>query len=148
MSTTKNIANQRDDHLLQEKGLIATVIAAPVNTTPVYTGVIDLGFALPNIKDARLADFALHAVAPVHATASLGDAATMTVDICAAATATPTAIIMGAVIVQTGAGGAGAAADEVKLKLPTDCARYIRAKVTASTTDAQATGNYELSLVF
>ena len=150
MSTESNTVNVRDDHMLQDKGLIAaTGVTAPTKAaTPTFSSTIDLGYAI-GAKDARLADVAIWVTAPAHATASLPDAKTFKVSICGDTTTSPTPIIMGDVITQLGAGGVGALAAEVKVKLPTNCPRYIRAKVTcSSTTNASAVGTFNISLVF
>jgi len=150
-SNDKNIAKQRDDHMLVEKGLYAaTGVTAPTKAgTPTYSSDIDLGFALPNVKDARLADIGVLVSAPAHAVASLPNAKTYLVSVCGGTAASPTAIILGDVITQLGAGGVGCVAAEVTVKLPTNCPRYIRAKVVCSTTTLTTNaGTFDISLVF
>ena len=54
-----------------------------------------------------------------------------------------------ATVTKTGAGGVGSSADELRATIPSDCFRYVRAKVVsgASTTDMSAV-SYELAIVW
>lgn len=79
----------------------------------------------------------------------LPDADTLTVSICAGAAAAPTTAILPSIHVVTGAGGAGAAASEIRVRLPSDCPQYVRARVVAAggTGDMSAL-DFEAGLLF
>jgi len=142
-----NTPEIRDDHKLRDKKCIATVVAIPTNTTLVYTGDIDLHAM--TAKGARLADMALNVKIPSQTLAALPNTETLTVGIYAGAAASPTAVLMAQVMVQTGATAVDPAlAMQVRLKLPDDCPRYIRAGVVDSAGVLAITGNLEAELVF
>jgi hypothetical protein len=57
--------------------------------------------------------------------------------------------IYAAVITQTGASGAGAAAATARSRLPVECARYVRAGVTTASSPGDCSGaSMTLQLVF
>jgi len=110
---------------------------------------LDLG-AL-TARGARLERCELLLTAPALATAILPDTKTMTYSIESAIDAafTNPITLAGGCLVQTGAGGAGAASSTFRLKLPSNCAEFVRAKAVsgAATTDASAL-SMTLALVF
>jgi hypothetical protein len=58
------------------------------------------------------------------------------------------AVLYSAVLTQTGAGGAGAAAATRRLALPTDVKRYVRVKATGSASGDSSTKSMTVSLLF
>jgi hypothetical protein len=82
-------------------------------------------------------------------TTHLPDADTLTVNILAGSSASPTDVLQGSVIVLTGAGGAGASGVEKNFSLPSDCPQYVRAQIVAAggTGDMSAL-DAEVGLVF
>lgn len=147
MSTEKNTAKVRDQHRLQDKGLKATAIAIPTDNAEDLADVIDLGFALPNFKDARLSDFGVGVKVPGQAlTTILPNTKIITVNLYVGTTATPTTAI--ANVVMTGVTGVDPSPDlDHIFKLPTDCPRYIRCGITCTSSTAKV-GNLEVGLVF
>ena len=79
-----------------------------------------------------LAECELEISAPVLAVSALPNAETVTYAVVAGATSSPTAVIADSVLVQTGAGGVGAAAATKRFRLPTDVARYVAVRATVS----------------
>ena len=80
----------------------------------------------------------------------VGDAATLIYDIVTSASSDlsgPT-VVRSAIITQTGAGGAGAAAASKRFRLPTDCQRYVGVKVTKSASGDASSLSATLSLLF
>lgn len=94
----------------------------------VQTTGFDLG-AL-TARGARLADCELKISAPALTTTELPDADTCTYSIETDdnSSFSSAKIVNAAILVQTGAGGAGADAAAVRFKPPSDCERYIRVK--------------------
>lgn len=135
------LPNVKDAELIETKAL-------PNGAASIYSDPIDLG-AL-SAAGARLHSGELLLSAPALATADLGDAATMTYDLQMdndSAFGSPTTLIAG-IIVQTGAGGAGAAAASARFRVPTNCERYVRAKATNSAAGDASDKSLTLSLVF
>lgn len=56
--------------------------------------------------------------------------------------------LLGGLIVQTGAGGAGAAAAEKRVALPTDVKRYIRTRAVKAGASNASTANGSMKMVF
>lgn len=91
-----------------------------------------------------LADCELLLTYPALSTTILPDTRTMTYTIqhdTDAAFGTATSLTGGSNVLQTGAGGVGAAGGTLRVRLPTNVKQYIRLQITsgASTTDASAT---------
>lgn len=105
--------------------------ALPNGAAAVNSAGIDLGVAA---SDLLLAECELVIEAPALATADLPDAQTMTYKVQHDTdSAFGTAVdLFPSAIVQTGAGGAGAAAATKRLRLPSDVKRYIRVVATNS----------------
>jgi hypothetical protein len=53
-----------------------------------------------------------------------------------------------AVIVQTGAGGAGAAGATARVRLPTDCERYVRCTATGSAAGDASAASMAMQMLF
>lgn len=105
--------------------------ALPNGAAAVTSDFIDLGHT---VNGDHLAEVELLIEAPVQATGILGDAATMKFDVLSSASAdgsSPTTIAK-EVLVQTGAGGAGAAANSARFRFPSNVARYVGVKCTKS----------------
>jgi len=107
-----------------------TTQALPNGAASVQSSGFDLG--LYGSRGARMENVELEIQAPALATADLPDTKTMKYDVqvdTVSNFASPTTIAK-EVIVQTGAGGAGAAAVTARFKLPSDCQQYIRVQAT------------------
>lgn len=124
---------------LQDAALKKTV-QLPTGAATAYTDALDL------CNDTAHADprgLELIVTAPALTTAKLPDTKTMTYDVqhdddAAFGTA---ANLAAAVIVQTGAGGAGAVGQSVRVAIPSTAKRYVRLKVTGVATNAPAVGD-------
>lgn len=119
-----NAPHMTDEQLRQTKAL-------PNGAANITTDAIDL-------ETSARGDFVVTAdlliEAPVLTTAELPNTETMTYDVVMSDNAdlsSPTTLYAG-VLVQTGTGGAGAAAAEQRVGLPTDVKRYIGVKATNS----------------
>jgi len=149
MSTEKNIANQPDQHLLQEKGLKAAALALPADTALDYGADIDLGFELPNTKDARLDDVWVSLHLPAMTVALLANGETVIANIYAGTAASPTLEIIGGALTVEGVTAVDPSVAITKnVKLPANCPRYIRAGVIASTSSAKNVYDLTVGLVF
>jgi hypothetical protein len=106
---------------------LAGTKALPASAGAVYTPTLDLGLGS---HGDMLAECELHVNAPALSTTQLPDTKTMTYSVehdtdpnfGTVATLFPT------VIVQTGAGGAGALTADFNVRLPVDVNRYVRVK--------------------
>jgi hypothetical protein len=131
-----------DTYNVRDAELIATdTLPAAASTTKNGTA-LDQGNALTD-RGARVAPCEALLSAPALTTVILPDTKTMTysVEACAASDfGSGVVTLASGCIVQTGAGGAGAAAASFRMKIPSDCPRYVRAKAVsgADTTDASA----------
>lgn len=122
-------------------------IALPNGAATVSSAGIDLGISS---KGDCGGNFELQIEAPALAFADLGDAATMKYDVYhdTAVAFGSEALLMRDVIVQTGAGGAGAAAQTVRVRLPNDVNRYVRVKATNSAAGDASDKSMTVRLVF
>lgn len=137
----------RANHGVRDANLIQTK-ALPSGASSVYTDGIDLG-AL-NARGARLADCEMLVSAPALAVGELANASTMKYDIQTdddSAFGSPTTVAL-EVIVQTGAGGVGDAADSFRYKIPSDSERYIRIKATNSHAADASAKSMTMELLF
>jgi hypothetical protein len=82
---------------------------------------------------ARLAEFEGRVSAPALTTAQLPDAETQTYKVEHSDDNLTFTTLYDALLVQTGADGAGAGATAKRYKIPTDCKRYVRITATGST---------------
>lgn len=133
------------DAELQKSNALPAAASTTVNGT-----AIDLGNALSQ-NGARLEPCELKLSVPAVTTTMVPDAKTITYSIESATDAafsSPIALATSC-IVQTGAGSAGAAAATFRMKVPTGCARYVRAKAVsgANVTDSSAV-SMTLELLF
>lgn len=105
--------------------------ALPNGAATVAADGFDLGHGS---RGDHVADVELQIEAPALVVGDLADAATMTYDVYhdTASDFGSEALLMDNVITQTGAGGAGAAAQTKAVRLPVDVNRYVRVKVTNS----------------
>jgi len=127
---------------------ITRALPAAASTSVTSTSAINLGVTA---NGAAVFDGEFVLTAPALTTTMAPDTKTMTYDIIESDNAdlsSPTTIIAGA-IVQTGAGGVGAATAERRFKVPTTSKSYIGLKVTsgANITDS-STVSATLELVF
>lgn len=107
--------------------------ALPNGAASTTTDAIDLEIGS---RSDFVAPVELLITAPALATGVMGDGKTMKYDVLMSANSdlsSPT-VIAKEVLVQTGAGGAGAATNTARFRLPSNVARYIGAKATGSTT--------------
>ena len=133
---------------LKDASFVEADVALPNGNATTYSTDIDLGNALENGQQ-RPENVELLVSVPALTVTHLPNDETLTVSIVAGAAASPTTVILGSVLVSTGAGGAGAVAQEVKVRLPSDCARYVRAKFDGSATAGDMSAvDAEVSLVF
>lgn len=122
--------------------LLKLTRALPASTTAV-TSASSIDTGKSTSMGVQVADVEYLLTAPAVTTAQLPDAKTFTYDIIHSDNADLSlpATLFTSVIIQTGAGGAGAAAAEWRGKLPSTAKRYIGFKVTPSgsgTGDASA----------
>lgn len=134
-------------HLLKDNLLKATA-ALPNGAANVTTSAIDLG------QYTQAADFVaeceLVITAPALNTAQQPDAKTLTYDVVMSDNAdlSSPVTLYGGVGVQTGTGGAGAAAATYRVALPTNVKRYVGVKVTGSGAGNSGTANVVAELAF
>ena len=102
---------------------------------------IDLGSPTSGGLNARLEPFEIEIQAPALGTVALPNADTVTYDLQESTDNTTFTDVMSAVGVQTGAGGAGAAAAKYKVRVPTDCSRYIRVQATQAGGSGDCSGS-------
>lgn len=122
--------------------------ALPSGASAVTTTALDLG---EGANGTFVTDCELVINAPAVTTAMLGDAATLRYDIVTSDTTdltTSPVVIAQAVILQTGAGGAGAAAAERRYRFPTDVRRYVGVRATKSATGDASTVSMTIALRF
>ena len=86
--------------------------------------------------------------APALVVGDLANAATMTYDVEHSDDDSTYVTLFDNALVQTGAGGVGAAADSVRRRLPTDVKRYVRVKSTNSGAGDASDKSVNVSLVF
>lgn len=124
---------------LRDAALKATV-QLPTGAASAYTAGLDLCNDTP---DADPRGLELEVVAPALTTAKLPDTKTLTYDLQHddAVGFGTVATLAAAVIVQTGAGGTGAAGQTIRFAVPSTCKRYVRLKVTGVATVAPAVGD-------
>ena len=128
--------------LLKDAALEETKAMPAAASTTVYTDGIDLEVSANGL---HMADCELEISAPALTTTMLPDTKTMTYKVQMdndSAFGSPTDLFPSA-IVQTGAGGAGAAAQTKRYRLPTDVERYIR---LAATSGADVTNSSAVSM--
>lgn len=122
--------------------------ALPATNETIYTGKLDLG-AL-SAKGARVADCELIIHAPALPVGELPNTNTMKYDVQTdsdSAFGSPKTIAA-TVLTQTGGDGAGAAAAELRFRLPTDCERYVRVAATASNDNDASGSDVSVELAF
>lgn len=109
---------------------LSLTTALPNGAAAVTSAGWDLG--AQSGKQDFLADCELHIESPALLTGDLADAATLKFDVehAAASDYSDATALAKEVLVQTGAGGAGAAAANARFRLPTTCKRYLRVKAT------------------
>ncbi len=110
-----------------------------------YSDSIDLGDTSTSVF---VADCELLIEAPELATAVLGDGATMTYDVEYSDDDETFETLADTVLVQTGADGAGADADEARLRLPSTVKQYVRVAATNSAAGDASGSTVTVGLVF
>ena len=122
--------------------------ALPAAAGTVNGTVIDLGNAL-TARGARLAECEFLLTVPAQTVTTLPDTVTATYSIQHSASNFSSTVLIASAIVQTGAGGAGAAANTYRFKIPSACMRYLRVSVITSTNAGnQAALSMTLELLF
>ena len=122
-------------------------VALPNGAATVYTAGLDLGHTENGIPPAGSY---LEIAAPLLAFADLGDAATMKYDVQCdtdSAFGSPTTLAK-EVVVQTGAGGVGAALQTVLFAIPPHAERYLRVAATNSAAGDASDKTLAANLVF
>jgi len=135
MGIVSHARNRRDADL-------EAAIALPASAATVNSASIDLGAGDVHVSGAEI-----DIVAPVLATGELGDADTMIYDLQTSADDVTFTDLYSAVITQTGAGGAGAAAADVRVGIHSECKRYVRVQVTNSASGDASGVNGEIRLL-
>ncbi|MBN2132872.1 MAG: hypothetical protein JW741_25460 [Sedimentisphaerales bacterium] len=117
----------RANHNIKDASFVKTIALGTADATVVTVGM-DLG-AL-TARGARLEDCELLIEAPALDTTQLpnGDTNTYSIETDDDVAFGSAKIVANGVIIQTGAGGVGAAAATARFKIPSDCERYIRVK--------------------
>jgi len=117
----------RAQHNVKDASLSESKALGTADGTVQTTG-FDLG-AL-SARGARLEDCELEISAPVLTTTELPDADTCTYSVESDdnSSFSSAKIVADKVLVQTGAGAAGAAAAKARFRLPSDCEQYVRVK--------------------
>jgi hypothetical protein len=120
----------------------------PASNTVAYSAGLDLGHTtngrVPIGTEVRIK-------APAILTTALTDGATMIYKLqmdTDPAFGSPTDFYGAVLLTQTGAGGAGAAAAEKRVALPSDCERYIRLAATANTNLDASAHSMEFNVLF
>lgn len=129
-------------------GELTKTRALPSGASAVTSTAIDLG---EDTTGTFVTDCELVINAPAVTTGMLGDAATIKYDIVTSDTSdltTSPTIIAKEVIVQTGAGGAGAAATEARFRFPTNVKRYVGVRATKSATGDASSVSMTVALRF
>jgi hypothetical protein len=121
---------------IQDAALIKT-IALPASATNVKSGAFDTG---NGPRGSFQAQCEIEISAPALAVGELANSSTMKYELITDDNDTfSSATSLGVFITQTGAGGAGAAAQTVRARLPTNIKRYVCLRVTNSASvDASA----------
>jgi len=121
--------------------------ALPTGASAVTGTAIDMGNPAGN---DFLAECELLLSAPALAVGELANASTMTYDIVQSVNSdmsSPTTLLAG-VLVQTGAGGVGAAATTKRIALPSNVSRYIAPKATNSAAADASAKSVTLEVLF
>lgn len=132
--------NVKDAELIETKAL-------PNGAASTYTDAFDLGMGS---MGQFAANCELVISAPALVVGDLADAATMkySVQMDSDSGFGSATTIYPDVITQTGAGGAGAAAATARVRLPTNCERYVRVRATNSASGDASDKSMTVSLVF
>lgn len=126
---------------------LRTSRALPTGASAVTATGIDLGHGTTG---RNVADYEFLLTAPALAVGQLANTSTMTYAIVTSANSdmsSPT-VINSAALVQTGAGGAGAAGDTLRFRLPTNCQRYVSVRATNSAAADASAASYTLEMKF
>jgi hypothetical protein len=129
-----------------DSGMVKTA-ALPNGAATTQIAGIDLGIGS---KGDCGGNFELQIEAPALVVGDLGNGATMTYDVYHDTDSAfgSEALLMGSVIVQTGADGAGAAAVTKQVRLPVNVNRYVRVKATNSAAGDASDKSMTVRLVF
>lgn len=119
-----------------EDAALEQAIALASSAGSVYTTAFDLGAGTQDF----VADAELRIEAPVLTTTELPNGETVKYDVQHSTDNSSFTDIAKEVVVQTGAGAAGAAAQNVNFRLPVDVNRYVRVKATTSTSAGDCSG--------
>lgn len=131
---------------VRDVNLISTV-TLPVGAATTVGSAIDLGLST---RGQYLAQAELLIEAPALTTGQLPDTKTITYDVIQSVNSdlsSPTVLVAG-ILVQTGAGGAGAAAATARFRPATNVAQYIGIRATGVATVAASGSKTTGSLVF
>jgi hypothetical protein len=126
---------------------LRTSRALPTGASAVTATGLDLGHGTTG---RNVADYEFLLTAPALAVGQLANGSTMTYAIVTSANSdmsSPT-VINSAALVQTGAGGAGAAGNTLRFRLPTNCQRYVSVRATNSAAADASAASYTLEMKF
>ena len=121
--------------------------ALPTGASAVTATGIDLGHGT---SGRNVADYEFLLTVPSLAVGQLANTSTMTYAIVTSANSdmsSPT-VLNSAAVVQTGSGGAGAAGNTLRFRLPTNCQRYVSVRATNSAAADASAASYSLELKF
>jgi hypothetical protein len=122
--------------------------ALPNGAATIYSDGFDLGAM--SALGRHVEDCELLISSPALSTAQQPDAKTITYSIQADTDPAWGTVktLMGSVLIVTGAGGAGCAAAQARVKLPTNCPRYVRLMAVGSATGDASAASATFQLVF
>jgi hypothetical protein len=121
--------------------------ALPTGASAVTATGLDLGHGTTG---RNVADYEFLLTVPALAVGQLANGSTMTYAIVTSASSdmsSPT-VLNSAALVQTGAGGAGAAGNTLRFRLPTNCQRYVSVRATNSAAADASAASYTLEMEF
>lgn len=133
--------------LQQKDALLTRTKALPNGANTIVTDPIELGHSPSGVF---LANGEVEIQAPVLTTGELADGQTLTYNVQQSVDAAFTSPITlySSVLVQTGAGGAGAAAVKTRFRVPTDVKRFIRVQVVKAGASNASTKSVTVELLF
>jgi hypothetical protein len=131
--------------LVRDALVSPAAFALPSSAGSTQSASIDTG----NVDGEFLAKVELLITAPALTVTQLPNSATVTYSIEHSADNSSWSTLQASVLVQTGAGGAGAAAATARYRPPTNVKRYIRLKATTATSPGDCSGvNGQLDMLF
>lgn len=115
-----------DGRRIKDATFVDTAATLPTADGTVYSADFDL-----EIAGYKGENYELEITIPSLSAVELPNADTLTCNIVAGASANPTTVILGSVLVVTGDGSASTAVTD-EIRLPSDCPRYVRVQFVAA----------------